>query len=1547
MPSPIESPLGSEEIRWHWREDLREIDENNDGTLRSQWSTFAKKSSREKTIWFGRSELDRRAHAAPKKRRKEKPYVPKHRSGAYALLMVLSQEESCQGLIKSQLIDQAQPLSDASFIDEGQTKYFTAWNSMKTLMEKDLVYKRGRPVEKYMLTEEGWEIAHKMRGVEKGQTLLNDNPRNEKGFASIADMSTSGVPERAASNIVDLEDLSNSELNPAVKSAQAHLSRRNGPFEGLSSKPHRDEASKDKKIPSSKNQARKAPTQAAVVDLLSSPEPPETVITVQGSVRAEDIERSSKSVLPEDSRQIRNSLPTKPTNQEAKRAESLPTFKPIVVRPGEFSVRLLLDNREVRSKEDREYIAKTLSQLGTEVLFGKEGTVGDVRPLPLGDICWVARLHDRNLLASHGEEGQEIALDWIVERKRFDDLVSSIIDKRFNEQKYRLGRSGMKVVYLIEQTHLSEERAKHFQEQIKGAIAGTQVINGYFLQRTQKLDESIRYLHRMTTLLKSLYEKKPLHVIPSSALTSTNYLPLLAHLRKHECHLNYNVTFPAFSSLASKSDSLTLRDVYLKMLMCTRGISGEKAIAIQKIWPTPRALVEAFESCETDKQKQGMLDKKLGGLMGKNAIKNVSAAQIPPRPPGQRVQRLDSLKNPQPRPRPRIQKATPERCVNPDCTEPTSLTVEDGKLVCESCGTVADDSPDLVTDLQYGLEGGRAVVHGHHVGVDSGQVRGEDVAGINRQMSGLEQTNATGEDLAFSLTIEWLLTETGRRYAVQICAALQINPALQEAGLQFFRLAASMNFIQGRRTKSVAAVALYIACRCQRENPNHYMLIDFADILNLNVFTLGTVYTDLVNALRVNPNGFLINPINPEDLIFRFAQRLEFGPETMRVANDAVRIVQRMNRDWMTPGRRPAGICGAALILAARMNNFRRTSREMVYVVKVNEVTIFKRLEEFKALESSGQSVQEFRTKDLEGAHDPPAFNQNKDGMRKKKKGKRKERRLEFDDDGEDVSPSRAVTDPAILSSNMQLSTPVNTQQGQAASQSMPPPPIPIDPGIASISGAEMTSQTPGTTGSLQSPESSLPTGQGLLGPPITRKRKQPTRSSARKKLAAAEQETDELQNPTPESSQGQMASSDRPENAGTQERAEADTAASASIESPSNATSEDTNLSPSNEKPSLNPSLSSAGAERRQTRSATRTSLRGQPTGSDIHAKSKAGVYEENLQPGAMIITSQSEESSTTARRRSRRRKQDEGSQDPTIDPQIATALGDPFDLDTDALQSTMEVACAAEAESSEIAQTPREIPTSATIDESEFLDDAEVEHCLLNEEEVRIKTRIWTSVNADWLRAQAAKRLKYEMAVAAGTYRPKKTRQRRRQRIGDLKQYASQLGPDWEQRLEAGEVLASTTAEAVEMMMKKRAYSSRINYELLRNVYTPSSSGSRRTSIGGAGSPGSGTRPQDTSAGSATSGQATAGRTEREVEMEEEVESQDGEQATRRAASEETDMQQRELDSMVGELEEQGIYGDPHAVTEEAEDNDEDDVVSQNNDDDDPYEAIGAESD
>lgn len=45
----------------------------------------------------------------------------------------------------------------------------------------------------------------------------------------------------------------------------------------------------------------------------------------------------------------------------------------------------------------------------------------------------------------------------------------------------------------------------------------------------------------------------------------------------------------------------------------------------------------------------------------------------------------------------------------------------------------------------------------------------------------------------------------------------------------------------------------------------------------------------------------------------RFAHMLEFGDKNHEVSMTALRLLQRMKRDWMHTGRRPSGLCGAGM----------------------------------------------------------------------------------------------------------------------------------------------------------------------------------------------------------------------------------------------------------------------------------------------------------------------------------------------------------------------------------------------------------------------------------------------------------------------------------------------------------------------------------------------------------------------------------------------------------------------------------------------------------
>jgi len=84
------------------------------------------------------------------------------------------------------------------------------------------------------------------------------------------------------------------------------------------------------------------------------------------------------------------------------------------------------------------------------------------------------------------------------------------------------------------------------------------------------------------------------------------------------------------------------------------------------------------------------------------------------------------------------------------------------------------------------------------------------------------------------------------------------------------------------------------------------------------------------------------------------------------------------------------------------MNNFRRSVREVVYVVKVADLTIQKRLDEFKDTKSGDLTVEEFRNIWLEQAHDPPSYGP--------KASKRRKRVRDVNDDGEVIEDPQDIT---------------------------------------------------------------------------------------------------------------------------------------------------------------------------------------------------------------------------------------------------------------------------------------------------------------------------------------------------------------------------------------------------------------------------------------------------------------------------------------------------------------------------------------------------------
>ncbi|KAI4830457.1 hypothetical protein KUCAC02_002087, partial [Chaenocephalus aceratus] len=71
--------------------------------------------------------------------------------------------------------------------------------------------------------------------------------------------------------------------------------------------------------------------------------------------------------------------------------------------------------------------------------------------------------------------GRELVLDYIIERKRMDDLCGSIIDGHFREQKFRLKRCGLRnPCYLVEECGKAASHLSLPETTLQQAIVNTQ-----------------------------------------------------------------------------------------------------------------------------------------------------------------------------------------------------------------------------------------------------------------------------------------------------------------------------------------------------------------------------------------------------------------------------------------------------------------------------------------------------------------------------------------------------------------------------------------------------------------------------------------------------------------------------------------------------------------------------------------------------------------------------------------------------------------------------------------------------------------------------------------------------------------------------------------------------------------------------------------------------------------------------------------------------------------------------------------------------------------
>lgn len=465
------------------------------------------------------------------KKRKSQPWVPRFRSGGYAILLTLYHHDSINegvGMNKAAIVRFAEALCDTSFKNNPKLgTFYSAWSSINTLLKNEMVYAEGARNGTYFITDDGKQLAEKLLQAERESR-----------------------PPNPASAVIG-------EVDVTIRAPEISTPSRVG---ALRATTHVEDSS------------------------------PNTLIRMQMAQMAPTVSSASSQLDGIAENSYRSSL----------------------WQAGSYSIQAIIDNREVRSSDDRDFFCNELNRLGTRA---------SVAALVVGDCVWTAQ----NTVT------KEVAvLDYILERKRLDDLIASIKDGRFKEQKARLKRSGLKhIIYLVEEPPGIERGA--YNSQIQTAMAQAITLDDFFLKRTTSSEETVSYLDIVAKYLRDvIYKDVSLTVVHPSLQSARSYQIGLAKARKnHEMdNTKIGVAFDSFQTALSKSGMLTIRDIYIRMLLTVRGITLDKALAIQKQFSTPRDLIDAYKTLLEEDAKKMMLFNKLGNEINRKKITKMLSARV-------------------------------------------------------------------------------------------------------------------------------------------------------------------------------------------------------------------------------------------------------------------------------------------------------------------------------------------------------------------------------------------------------------------------------------------------------------------------------------------------------------------------------------------------------------------------------------------------------------------------------------------------------------------------------------------------------------------------------------------------------------------------------------------------------------------------------------------------------------------------------------------------------------------------------------------------------
>lgn len=202
---------------------------------------------------------------------------------------------------------------------------------------------------------------------------------------------------------------------------------------------------------------------------------------------------------------------------------------------------LKVDTREKRKMgEKQNFFLKTLKDYKLEC---------DLCSLSIGDFMWTIQVE------LESGKRMECVTDYIIERKIKDDLVGSVIDGRYTDQKNRLKRSGLKEIFYIVEGQLSGgNRLK--TKSVESAISQTRSFNRFKVIETEDFNHTVSVISKIDLKIRKIYSQKI----------------------KRQDILKLGPVYKLFSDLQKPSKNLKICQFFSRSLACIDGF-GKKTVA--------------------------------------------------------------------------------------------------------------------------------------------------------------------------------------------------------------------------------------------------------------------------------------------------------------------------------------------------------------------------------------------------------------------------------------------------------------------------------------------------------------------------------------------------------------------------------------------------------------------------------------------------------------------------------------------------------------------------------------------------------------------------------------------------------------------------------------------------------------------------------------------------------------------------------------------------------------------------------------------------------